>query len=564
MPKRVAITIAGAVSLGSYEAGVLYELLRAFRINNDEAGNDETKKIYIDVITGASAGAMTAAMVAKALIYDPASLNGELTNPLYKAWVEEISLLGLAKMKWSEPKWHSLFSSDLIARIGDEKLVKITRNGDGNPHATIDKKSEDPILLRLGMALTNLGGIDYMIRIEGNDDGGFNYTTSLDQKTFGLTHENVVELLPKNAQHPCKWEEVCLAAIGSGAFPAAFRPQAITHKAAEYGVALPKEEKDWKEGEIYVDWRKKSTDSPFAHSDGGILQNQPLGIAKNLVDEAVNARGGGVCDSDERLYVFVAPHSVKSSAQQLDADKITIWHELKLLFSVFRRQAMFHDWITAEQMNRNITILDLRAGQLKGAIEASRIKDLDGLEKAAKQLNDLLMGGNHEDRVNRLRAQYSGEYSALLKKGEAAANGFIEAIATLEAAAQLNDHDQMNIIAVIANEKTQLMGSGFAAFVGFFNKKFREHDYWMGRKLAKKYLRRGDVKKILGITDWPEEVEVDLDPDDPTGLTPPPGPLLLLRSGFWPLIIMIAIRPAMWGIPALVAFGIWALIHFYH
>ena len=29
MPKRLAITIAGAVSLGSYEAGVLYEVLDA-------------------------------------------------------------------------------------------------------------------------------------------------------------------------------------------------------------------------------------------------------------------------------------------------------------------------------------------------------------------------------------------------------------------------------------------------------------------------------------------------------------------------------------------------------
>ena len=63
MPKRIAITIAGAVSLGSYEAGVTYELLEALRIHNqscDEA-NTPDRKIYVDVITGASAGGMTAA-----------------------------------------------------------------------------------------------------------------------------------------------------------------------------------------------------------------------------------------------------------------------------------------------------------------------------------------------------------------------------------------------------------------------------------------------------------------------------------------------------------------------
>jgi hypothetical protein len=32
--KRLAITISGAVSLGSYEAGVLFEVLRALKENN--------------------------------------------------------------------------------------------------------------------------------------------------------------------------------------------------------------------------------------------------------------------------------------------------------------------------------------------------------------------------------------------------------------------------------------------------------------------------------------------------------------------------------------------------
>jgi hypothetical protein len=38
MPKRLAITIAGAVSLGSYEAGVLYEVLDAIHQHNDADG----------------------------------------------------------------------------------------------------------------------------------------------------------------------------------------------------------------------------------------------------------------------------------------------------------------------------------------------------------------------------------------------------------------------------------------------------------------------------------------------------------------------------------------------
>jgi hypothetical protein len=58
MPKRLVITIAGAVSLGSYEAGVLYEVLDAIHQHNFAEGVTDDEKILIDVMTGASAGAL--------------------------------------------------------------------------------------------------------------------------------------------------------------------------------------------------------------------------------------------------------------------------------------------------------------------------------------------------------------------------------------------------------------------------------------------------------------------------------------------------------------------------
>jgi hypothetical protein len=59
-PKRVAITIAGAVSPGRYEAGVAFGMLEAIRLHNEAIDATERpeatdEKIYVDVITGASA-----------------------------------------------------------------------------------------------------------------------------------------------------------------------------------------------------------------------------------------------------------------------------------------------------------------------------------------------------------------------------------------------------------------------------------------------------------------------------------------------------------------------------
>jgi hypothetical protein len=145
--------------------------------------------------------------------------------------------------------------------------------------------------------------------------------------------------------------------------------RAVDHAVEEYGTRLPDPSKALSdEGKTLRGLGKLPSPRPFAHSDGGVLQNQPLGVAKDLVDQAVDARAirniQGAHphrDSEDRLYVFVAPHSVKSTAEQLTAGKISIWDEMKVLMSVYTRQAMFHDWITAEGVNQRVRVLDERA-----------------------------------------------------------------------------------------------------------------------------------------------------------------------------------------------------------
>ena len=68
--KYLALTIAGAVSLGSYEAGAMYEILDAIRQHNDDpttVANGDF--IRIDVLSGASAGGMTASILAQKLLF---------------------------------------------------------------------------------------------------------------------------------------------------------------------------------------------------------------------------------------------------------------------------------------------------------------------------------------------------------------------------------------------------------------------------------------------------------------------------------------------------------------
>jgi hypothetical protein len=54
MPKKLASTVAAAVSLGSYEAGVLFEFLDAIHQNNVSPQTSADDRVVVDVLTRSS------------------------------------------------------------------------------------------------------------------------------------------------------------------------------------------------------------------------------------------------------------------------------------------------------------------------------------------------------------------------------------------------------------------------------------------------------------------------------------------------------------------------------
>ena len=78
---RIALVIPGAVSLGAYEAGALTALLRLIRASGGA--------IVVDTIVGASAGSVTGALLAHAL------LTGRGDEDLEDLWVRQTSITNL-------------------------------------------------------------------------------------------------------------------------------------------------------------------------------------------------------------------------------------------------------------------------------------------------------------------------------------------------------------------------------------------------------------------------------------------------------------------------------------
>jgi len=470
MPKKLAITIAGAVSLGSYEAGVLCEVLDAIQQHNGDPLTTDDDRVVIDVLTGASAGGITAILLAQKLMYSAGEFNGPYDNPLYNTWVKRISLAGLQATQENEPALHSLYSSNLIETISQEMLkarYSTTILTPAQRHPAVRDE------LRVGVALTNLNGVAYGYPV--TPGGKFVYIDYGDQLT-----RHVVASSCDTAEF---WEPLRAAAVACSAFPAAFRAQDV-HRSS-------KTEPDDYLSENLEPWERDP--KPFTYSDGGILQNQPLGMAKNLVD-AIDCH----MNQERRFYLFVSPQAKDPDANDTfhaaNADYLNL---AKRLIEVIMGQSGFQDWITARGVNKRIALLDERAAGLKDAILQGDV-DVTALAKTADSILALFFkNGEHlspgatipeklGDAQARIAAQYQKEMTELAGV-PGRAEAFRNAVLTFETAAGLGARDCMTIYGVTATD-TELAGAGLQAFLGFFDQRFRDHDYDVGRTHARKVL----------------------------------------------------------------------------
>ncbi len=472
MAKRLAITIAGAVSLGSYEAGVLFEVLDALHQHNTNSATTAEQRVEIDVLTGASAGGMTAIILGQKLLYNAGEFAGAYDNPVYNTWVKRISLAGLQNTQPDEPALHSLFSSDLIEQISKEVLM--TRYATPPPLPPV-RHAAAAETMRLGVALTNLNGVDYGYPVQPDPNGKFIY----------IRHEDSMTRIADSTacDTAAFWEPLRQAAVACGAFPVAFRPRDVQRSAHQ-------EPRDYPPAHLEP-WA--SDPQTFTYSDGGILQNQPLGIAKNLVDLADQHQ-----QQESRFYLFVSPHAKDAQANDNFHERNADYAHLAMrLIGVVMGQSGFQDWIMAEGVNAKIALLDERAVGLKDAMLAGSM-DQAALAATADSLLTLLFpGGQHlspgasaaetlDQARQRIAQQYATEIVALAAV-PGRAEAFRDAVLAFETAAGLGARDTMTIYGVTAND-SELAGAGLSAFLGFFDQSFRDHDYDVGRSHARAML----------------------------------------------------------------------------
>jgi hypothetical protein len=280
--------------------------------------------------------------------------------------------------------------------------------------------------------------------------------------------------------------------VACGAFPFAFRVKELIRTVEEYS-----------DSQHLVPWPQSSR--PFAYTDGGLFQNEPLGMAKNLVDKL-----DGHLENESRFYLFVTPGPKTGVANSgFNATGGTLVKTTEALVGAVLNQARFQDWIEAETLNSQIDLFNTRAAQLSAGILQNTINPAD-LQPAADALLPHLLNlrpagamETYNQAVHRLSNQFRNETAQLSAKSSIALKAWIDSILVLELAAELSSKDEMTIYGITAKEE-ELFGHQFFAFRGFFDIKFRHHDYNVGREKAREFLRNHRApqhKRRLGSSD---------------------------------------------------------------
>lgn len=318
---ELALTLGGTVSVGAYSAGVLDMLflaLDAWSEALDKKNPDAPDhKTILKVMSGASGGAVCAAIASIAAPLEfPHALGIEPSttgNPFFDLWVDTLDVAGM------------LVNDDIVKNQPLQSLLNVKPLNEGIKHLEsftgqkpIQRKWLDGTLATL-ITVTNLRGVPYALSLG-------------DDKEYFVNHGDFarfqVATTPKGADpRPDSFlvNEIAdrgkLAdfAVASGAFPVGFCARQVSQPCGHYAyrvINLPSanptspatpqwHEPDWdsmrdSHGNLPEDW-------DFPCYDGGIIDNEPIELARKALTGQIGRTPRNGADDTKRALILIDP-----------------------------------------------------------------------------------------------------------------------------------------------------------------------------------------------------------------------------------------------------------------
>jgi len=354
---EIGLVMAGAISAGAYEAGVLDYLFEA--LDAWDAAKAKVKgtaeenlvpqhKVIIKVVTAASAGSMSAAVMAVAARYHFNHIGSRdigvkgytkvlpserarideagRHNPFFKAWVQDISMDKLLTTRDLDQP-----NSVLQSLLDSTALLEITKDclafeGKGVAHR---EYLGNPT--RFIFAIGNLRGIPYFLRLSGQQGVGLGMSLHRDYRSFTVSYSMGGKAqsikaddiaLDWSSDSGKLWEIFGITAVASGAFPVGLAPRPMTRNSDDYQyrfVVIPAS-KTSPSRAVQLHPNMKRMGVPHFHSflvDGGTMNNEPIDLARQ---ELAGLTGRNERDGDKanRAVLMIDPFP-DTEAQGTDA-----------------------------------------------------------------------------------------------------------------------------------------------------------------------------------------------------------------------------------------------------
>jgi len=357
---ELGLVMAGAISAGAYTAGVIDFLLQALEEWQQlkDKGEGPPHEVKIRVMSGTSAGGMTAAITAAMLngSFSPVNnlANGmeSTDNNLFDSWVNQIDLkplLGSNDLRDNKPVV-SLLDSTILDSIADN-AVSFNPSGKSRPYICDD--------LHIFLTLTNLRGIPYRIAFEGQIEFGHEICMHADYLHYvsGKTDTTLsgMEWLDSTDPKHKNWLQLKQAALATGAFPIGLAPRVLSRSSRDYDSLKWEIPHPGPEGggcvrytplSISPSWPTEFS-SPFAYEyicvDGGLMNNEPLELARrNLArGKLSNPRDP---DKVNRSVLLIDPFPLEDPVTKKDVFGYLSYDIVKVFTSMFaslNQQARF-------------------------------------------------------------------------------------------------------------------------------------------------------------------------------------------------------------------------------
>ena len=322
---------------------------------------------------------------------------------------------------------------------------------------------------KIGKALLFDGEPDF-VEIDGAND--FIANADISDELAGGVESATMYVSTDNQS---TWQTIADTSRACGAFPFAFSPVALFRRF---------EELDY-QGRGAEDFSSVKPDGKFTYIDGGAFNNYPLGMAR----EIAKSNDNDPLDYAKRFYFYISP-SAKASTMDLTLDAESPDFNMMSVASSAAKgifaQSRFQDWLMTDKINHKVELLDERAKQIVDIVTSSTKTAVKRLAQTSKELcleiykdttdNDEQLN----DAIARLTLQYKEDFANYDNATQEEKDAWIYSIALLEKSAGLNDFDIMNVYTITAKPE-DLASEKVMSFMGFFEERFRHHDYMRGR-----------------------------------------------------------------------------------